>query len=73
MKQTVKLPYLLKRLKISYRKWSTLYMYSKKDLRRSPGFDPITFTFSENSNYGREKCKGKTLLDVVNKLLNTKS
>ena len=46
---------------------------SKKDLRRCPGFDPITFTFSENSNYGRERCKGKTLLGVVNKLLNTKS
>ena len=23
----------------------------KKDLRRKPGFDPITFTFSENSDY----------------------
>ena len=34
-------------------------------------FDPITF--SKNSNYGREKCKGKTLVDVVNKPLNTKS
>ena len=27
-------------------------MQSKKDLRRYPGFDPITFTF--NSNDGRE-------------------
>ena len=25
-----------------------------KDLRRQPGFDPITFTFSENSNYWLE-------------------
>ena len=29
-------------------------MWSRKDLRRWPGFDPITFTFSENSNYWRE-------------------
>ena len=43
-----------------------------KDLRRSSGFDPITFTFSKKFNYGREKCKGKSLLDLVNKLLNTK-
>ena len=27
----------------------------------------------KNSNYGRERCKGKTLLDASNKLLNTKS
>ena len=26
----------------------------RKDFKRQPGFDPITFTFSENSNYGRE-------------------
>ena len=26
----------------------------ENNLRRYPGFDPITFTFSENSNYGRE-------------------
>ena len=44
----------------------------KKDLRRQPGFDRITFTFCENSNYVWKSCKGKTLLDVVNKLLNTK-
>ena len=25
-----------------------------KDFKRKPGFDPITFTVSENSNYGRE-------------------
>ena len=35
---------------------------------------PGSFTFIENSNYGREnlievRCKGKTFLDVVNKLL----
>ena len=30
--------------------------------------DPITFTFNENSNYGWERCKCETLLDVVNKL-----
>ena len=45
------------------------YWLVKKDLR----FDPITFNFSENSNYWQERCKGKTLLDVVNKLLNTLS
>ena len=28
--------------------------YSRKDLKRQSGFNPITFTFSENSNYGRE-------------------
>ena len=33
---------------------------AQKDLRRKPGFDPITFTFSENSNYWRE-----SLLEVV--------
>ena len=47
--------------------------YNKKDIRRHPGFVPITFTFSEDSNYELERCKGKTLLDVVNKILNTKS
>ena len=26
----------------------------KRDLRRLPGFDPITFTFSENSNSRQE-------------------
>ena len=36
----------------------------------SSGFDHITFTFSENSNCGRERCTGKTLMDVVNKLFN---
>ena len=36
-------------------------------------FNPITFTFIENSNYGRERCKGKRLLDVDAKFLNTKS
>ena len=25
-----------------------------KDFKRQSGFDPITFTFSENSNYGQE-------------------
>ena len=38
--------------------------------------DSITFTFSENSNYGQKiclGCKGKTLLGVVNKVLRTKS
>ena len=30
-------------------------------------FDPITFTFCENSNYGRERCKGKMMVDVVSK------
>ena len=38
--------------------------------------DSITFTFSENSNYGQENllciCKGKTLLGVVNKRLKIK-
>ena len=32
---------------------------------------PFTFTFSENSNYG-QRCKGKTLLGIVNKLENKK-
>ena len=34
-----------------------------------PGFDPITFTFSENSNYGSVglRYKGKTLMGDVNK------
>ena len=27
-----------------------------KKIRRQPGFDPITFTFSDNSNYGQERC-----------------
>ena len=48
----------------------------KKDLRRYPQFDPITFILSENSNYGKKvclRCKGKTLLGVVNELLKTKS
>ena len=36
-----------------------VYFKVKKYLRRYPGFDPITFTFSENSNYGRERCKAK--------------
>jgi hypothetical protein len=27
---------------------------SRKDFKRYPGFNSITFTFSENSNYGRE-------------------
>ena len=33
---------------------------SRKDFERQPGFDPITFTFSEDSNYEREG-----LLEVV--------
>ena len=28
--------------------------YSRKDFKTQPGFDPITFTFSENSNNERE-------------------
>ena len=27
---------------------------SRKEFKRLPGFNHITFTFSENSNYGRE-------------------
>ena len=56
-----------------------LFAYlSRKDLSRQSGFDPITFTFSENSNYWRESLlevsnKAKTLLGDVNKLLKTKS
>jgi hypothetical protein len=37
---------------------------------------PSPSSFSENSNYGWEnllKCKGKTLLGIVNNLLKTKS
>ena len=30
-------------------------------------------SISENSNYGQERCKGKPLLGVVHKVLNTKS
>jgi hypothetical protein len=26
----------------------------EKKIKSLPGFDPITFTFSKNSNYGRE-------------------
>ena len=26
----------------------------EKKIKMYPGFDPITFTFSENSNYGQE-------------------
>ena len=37
-----------------------MLMTGRKDLRRLPGFDPITFTFDENSNYGRE-----SLLEVI--------
>ena len=33
---------------------------SRKDVRRLPEFDPITFTFSENSNYWQEN-----LLEVI--------
>ena len=32
---------------------------SKEDFKRSPKFNPITFTFNENSNFGQE-----SLLDV---------
>ena len=46
---------------------------SKKDLRRYPQFDPITFILGENSNYGRESLLCKTLLGVVNELLKTKT
>ena len=35
---------------------------SRKDLRRQPRFDPITFAFSANSNYWRE-----SLLEVIRK------
>ena len=34
--------------------------YFRKYLRRYPGFDPITFSFSENSNYWQE-----SLLEVI--------
>ena len=34
---------------------------------------PLPSSFIENSSYGRERVKGKTMLDVFNKLLNTKS
>ena len=33
---------------------------NRKDFRRQPGFDTITFTFSENSNYWQE-----SLLEVI--------
>ena len=40
----------------------TYFLYKvKKDLKREPRFNPITFTFSENSNYGWE-----SLLEVCN-------
>ena len=48
-------------------------MFFKVDLKREPGFDPISFTFSENSNHVRERYKGTTMLGIVNKLLKTKS
>ena len=35
-----------------------LYFQSRKDLRRKSGFDHITFTFGENSNYWRESLPG---------------
>jgi hypothetical protein len=38
--------------------WAPSSNESKKDLRRQPGFDPITFTFSENSNYAQESLLG---------------
>ena len=43
-------------------------LFSHFKSKRQPGFDP----FSENSNSRRKRCKGKTLLGVVNKHLNTK-
>ena len=43
----------------------------QKYFKKQPGFDPITFTLSKNSNYGQYshlRCKGKPLLGSVNKL-----
>ena len=37
-----------------YNKDYKTIIHKVKDLRRYPGFNPINFTFSENSNYGRE-------------------
>ena len=34
------------------KKW--LEGISRKDFKKKPRFDPITFTFSGNSNYGQE-------------------
>ena len=50
-----------------YNKDYKTIIHKVKDLRRYPGFNPINFTFSENSNYGWERYKDKTLLGDVNK------
>ena len=42
---------------------------SKNYLRRLPGFDPITFTFSENSNYRQESLLFRGLLTTPNNVL----
>ena len=34
---------------------SETYLPGRKDVKSYPGFDPITFTFSKKSNYGRER------------------
>ena len=31
-----------------------LFLQSRRDFKSYPGFNPITFTFNENSNYGQE-------------------
>ena len=53
-----------------YNKDYKTIIHKVKDLRRYPGFNPINFTFSENSNYGWERCKfvdnTQQFLDVVN-------
>jgi hypothetical protein len=40
-------------------KW-VIYFFSREYLGRQPGFDPITFTFNENSN-----CWQENLLEVI--------
>ena len=47
--------------------------YEVNSVKRFKKIARITYAFSENSNYGRERCKGKKLLDDANKFLNTKS
>ena len=63
--------------KLYQTKYHCLQITSRNDLRRQPEFDPITFTFSENSNYWREILlevirQNIALLGDVNKLLKTK-
>jgi hypothetical protein len=48
---------------------------SREDFKRWPKFDPITYAFIENSNFSRKfclRCKGKTLLGIINKLFISK-